>query len=402
MASTFDGVMAFAFMISMILVGTIARAKIGFLRNALVPASLIGGILGFVLIAAGLSFGNSAADFTAFTFHFFTLSFMSLVLTGSEKGATKGTIVPGGTWLSVLWVMSLVMQAIIGIGVIAAYDAVSGEGLSFFLGAIVTHGFTQGPGQALAMGSIWEHDLGVTHAINFGLIYASIGFIAAFLIGVPVARHAIKAGINFNRAARIDDEFLTEPFTGLTARENDQSTIRVLYAGNIGEGQGLHAILPDLARRMTSRMSFRIIGAGGREPALRQAIADNNIQNIEILPPVDRSKLIEEYAQAQVLFLHLNSYEAFEKVLPSKVFEYAATGKPVWAGVAGFAADFIRCEVSNSAVFHPCDAAAAEQVFANLKLRLTRRDKFISRYARKNIMRSMVADMLELLPGEQL
>lgn len=230
MASTFDGVMAFAFMISMILIGTIARAKIGFLRNALVPASLIGGILGFVLIAAGLSFGNSAADFTAFTFHFFTLSFMSLVLTGSEKGATKGTIVPGGTWLSVLWVMSLVMQAIIGIGVIAAYDAVSGEGLSFFLGAIVTHGFTQGPGQALAMGSIWEHDLGITHAINFGLIYASIGFIAAFLIGVPVARHAIKAGINFNRAARIDDEFLT----GIRDRDSNVSAGRqITHSGNV-------------------------------------------------------------------------------------------------------------------------------------------------------------------------
>jgi len=31
---------------------------------------------------------------------------------------------------------------------------------------------------------------------------------------------------------------------------------------------------------------------------------------------------------ADVLFLHLNAYKAFEKVLPSKIFEYAATGRP--------------------------------------------------------------------------
>jgi ESS family glutamate:Na+ symporter len=230
MASTFPGVMAFAFMIAMILIGTALRAKVGVLRTALVPASLIGGLLGFSLIATGLSLGHTSADFTAFTFHFFTLSFMSLVLTGSEQGASTRTIVPGGTWLSVLWVMSLVLQALIGLAVIAGYNAASGEGLSYFLGIIVTHGFTQGPGQALAMGSIWENELGITHAINFGLIYASVGFIAAFTIGVPVARYAIKAGMNFNSSARIDDEFLT----GIRNRDSDVSAGRqITHSGNV-------------------------------------------------------------------------------------------------------------------------------------------------------------------------
>ena len=43
-----------------------------------------------------------------------------------------------------------------------------------------------------------------------------------------------------------------------------------------------------------------------------------------------------------ILFIHLNAYPAFEKVLPSKIFEYAATGKPILAGVSGYSADFIR------------------------------------------------------------
>ena len=64
-----------------------------------------------------------------------------------------------------------------------------------------------------------------------------------------------------------------------------------------------------------------------------------------------------------MLFLHLGAHAAFEKVLPSKLFEYAALGKPVLAGVAGFAARFVREEISNAAVFPPCDVAGAVRAF---------------------------------------
>ncbi|MCZ6503696.1 MAG: sodium:glutamate symporter [Gammaproteobacteria bacterium] len=209
MAATFPGVIAFAFLVSMILAGVILRARIPFLQNNLVPASLIGGVLGFMLVSSGLSLGFDNVDFTPFAFHFFTLSFMSLVLTGSEStGKSGGSVVPGGMWMSVIWIMSLVLQALVGLAVILVFNQVSGGDLSYFLGVIATHGFTQGPGQALALGSIWENELGITHAINFGLIYASVGFLMAFVVGVPVARRAIRAGLNFNQSARIDDEFL--------------------------------------------------------------------------------------------------------------------------------------------------------------------------------------------------
>jgi glutamate:Na+ symporter, ESS family len=209
MAATFPGVIAFAFMVSMILAGVILRAKIPFLQSNLVPASLIGGVLGFVLVSLGLSFGLESSDFTVFAFHFFTLSFMSLVLTGGES-QKKGdaNVVPGGMWLSTVWVMSLVLQSLAGLAVILIYNHVSGGQLSYFLGMIATHGFTQGPGQALALGNIWETELGIEHAVNFGLTYASFGFIAAFVVGVPIARSAIRAGLNYNKAARINDEFL--------------------------------------------------------------------------------------------------------------------------------------------------------------------------------------------------
>ena len=211
MQSTFDGLLAFAFVAAMLMAGTILRAKVGFLRRALVPASLLGGVLGFGLLSAGLGYGYASEDFGVFTFHCFTLSFMSLVLTGNDDATKGGSVTLGGSWLAVVWVMSLVLQALVGLTVVLAYNGIGvgdDEPLSKFLGLLVTHGFTQGPGQALALGNIWETEFGIAHAINFGLIYASMGFLAAFVIGVPVARWAVRRGLNQNKNARIDDEFL--------------------------------------------------------------------------------------------------------------------------------------------------------------------------------------------------
>ena len=118
--------------------------------------------------------------------------------------------------------------------------------------------------------------------------------------------------------------------------------LQVVYAGNIGEGQGLHAILPQLAQRLGGRAQFRVIGDGGRRELLLERLRQAGVHTVEVLPPMPRSALLEAYSTADILFLHLNAQAAFEKVLPSKIFEYAATGKPIWAGVAGYAAQLHR------------------------------------------------------------
>lgn len=190
----------------------------------------------------------------------------------------------------------------------------------------------------------------------------------------------------------IDDEFLSVPIPESEPRTSD--VVEVLYAGNLGEGQGLHAIIPDLAKRMRGRVRFKIIGDGGRKEALCATLASTGVDNVELLPPMKRAQLIEAYQAADVLFLHLNDYDAFRKVLPSKLFEYGAMGKPIWAGVAGYAAEFMRTELDNSAVFHPCNAVEAERVFSQLRLQNEPRDRFAAKFARKNIANEMANDVV--------
>jgi glycosyltransferase involved in cell wall biosynthesis len=193
----------------------------------------------------------------------------------------------------------------------------------------------------------------------------------------------------------IDEEFLTPSAHPIARAAGDTRTL-VLYAGNIGEGQGLHEILPPLALALNERARFVVVGDGGRRATLQAALAAAGIDNVELRLPVSRTELIDAYRASDVLFLHLGSHAAFEKVLPSKLFEYAALGKPILAGVAGYAARFIHEEIDNAAVFAPCDVAAALVAFDSLQLTDRPRPEFVAKYARVNIARAMADDMVVL------
>ena len=191
----------------------------------------------------------------------------------------------------------------------------------------------------------------------------------------------------------IDNEFLNLPQTPLT-KDESLHPATLVYAGNIGDGQGLHTILPDLAKQTNGLYQFNVIGDGGKKQLLNDKT--KNIPNIKLLPPVNREVLIDEYLKADILFLHLNDYPAFEKVLPSKIFEYAATGKPILAGVSGYAAKFIESEVENAEVFYPGNSTQAYKALEELSLIQTERSAFIDKYNRSKIMNDMSESILKV------
>ena len=139
----------------------------------------------------------------------------------------------------------------------------------------------------------------------------------------------------------IDDEFINYKFND---RQRNNDLLKVVYAGNIGKCQALHKILPELATLTPGKFEYHIYGDGGAGNLLEKAIKVKNIKNIHIKKPVNRQNLLEIYNEADALFLHLDDKSAFEKVLPSKIFEYAATGKPLLAGVAGYASRIFEKE----------------------------------------------------------
>ena len=177
----------------------------------------------------------------------------------------------------------------------------------------------------------------------------------------------------------VDKFFINNNFS---IRQKNLNPI-ILYAGNIGDGQGLHKIIPDIANSVKD-FQFKLIGDG----SAKKLLIDNDLfksqNNIEILKPMLRNELINEYHNADILFLHLNDHKAFHKVLPSKIFEYAAK--------------FLKEQVKGVEVFDPCDVISMKTGLEKLLNgpKIIDRNDFCSRYSRKKIMKKLAKDVLTL------
>ena len=64
-------------------------------------------------------------------------------------------------------------------------------------------------------------------------------------------------------------------------KPSEQFTL--LYVGNIGKSQGLHKIIPQLAKRLEGCAHIKIIGDGRRKIHLENAIHAFGCTNVEIL-----------------------------------------------------------------------------------------------------------------------
>lgn len=192
----------------------------------------------------------------------------------------------------------------------------------------------------------------------------------------------------------IDEVFLNLPLSESGSTDGPKT---ITYAGNMGEGQGLHIIVPQAAKALGKDYKFKLIGDGGAKQKLVEELDRLEVQNVEFIPPVKREELLEIYNNSDFLFIHLNDYDAFKKVLPSKVFELGAYDKPIIAGVAGFANNFIEKNISNKILFLPGDVEDMVSQLKNYTYKNEVREDFIKKYKRENINREMAQSIVSYL-----
>ena len=168
----------------------------------------------------------------------------------------------------------------------------------------------------------------------------------------------------------------------------------ITYAGNIGEGQGLEILLPKVLSKLPSDFEIHVYGSGSKLLNLKKLSL--KYENLLVFAPVGRTELLDVYRRSAILLLHLNALPAFEKVLPSKVFEYGATGKPVLAGVSGYSVDFIKTNLPSWHIFDPCDGEGFLRELSRCDLDCSQNSHFVHRYAREAIMSNMAKQVLSL------
>ncbi|MCK9187962.1 WcaI family glycosyltransferase [Acidithiobacillus sp.] len=108
----------------------------------------------------------------------------------------------------------------------------------------------------------------------------------------------------------------------------DPETVLILYAGGMGEKQGLEVVL-EAARRCADepRLQFLMVGAGGARTRLERQAAAMGLRNLRFAPvqPVER---LAEMLAAGDIHLVVQRRDAADLVMPSKLTNILAAGRP--------------------------------------------------------------------------
>lgn len=117
----------------------------------------------------------------------------------------------------------------------------------------------------------------------------------------------------------------------------------VMYAGNLGEVQGLEVVVAaaDILRDQ-HRLGFVFVGGGVAEQHLRRLVAERGLENVRFVGPQPSRRMADVLALGDVQLVTLKDLPLFHCTLPSKVQATLAAGRPIIAAVGGDAAAVVE------------------------------------------------------------
>ena len=173
----------------------------------------------------------------------------------------------------------------------------------------------------------------------------------------------------------------------------------VLYAGNLGFGQGLNKFVTSFSKNLPPNWIFKIVGNGNQFNSINNLIEKESLTNTFLSKSIERKKLLKLYKKADVFLIHLNNFECLNYVIPSKSFELGLMKKPIIAGVEGYAAKFLKKEIPNVFTFSPCNGKDAIIALENSLRKKNFSDKkrilLLKNYYRKNLMNKYIELILK-------
>lgn len=115
----------------------------------------------------------------------------------------------------------------------------------------------------------------------------------------------------------------------------------VVYAGNIGELQGLQTAVEAAHAAADAGVVLRIVGDGTDRERLRDLVEARGYHNVEFLPAVPQAEMPAVYAAADYALVCLRDLPVFRGTIPSKLQGALAHGVPVIVTVPGDAREIV-------------------------------------------------------------
>lgn len=118
------------------------------------------------------------------------------------------------------------------------------------------------------------------------------------------------------------------------------------YVGTIGMAHGLEVVVRaarTLQEQGRTDIAFLIVGDGARRAELERLAAQESVQSLVIFTGrMSRDQMPTVLASSDASLVHLRKTELFETVVPSKIFETMAMGRPIIMGVRGESREIVK------------------------------------------------------------
>ena len=128
----------------------------------------------------------------------------------------------------------------------------------------------------------------------------------------------------------------------LTAELGIDGKLVVGYVGTHGMAHNLEAIVGAAHRLDDGNTVLLLIGDGARKQAVAEIVRSAGARNVLLLDPVPKEQIARYWSVIDVALVPLRRDPVFTTVIPSKIFEAAAMGKPILLGVDGQAREIVE------------------------------------------------------------
>lgn len=166
------------------------------------------------------------------------------------------------------------------------------------------------------------------------IITVSPAFAAEIEMQTPGVLHKIQylpngADLEFYQAPRL--------WSGsyLRTTPEDDALFHVNYAGVFSDYTKLETLL-DVAEQLQERspnIRINLAGGGYQLDTLQQQIESRQLQNVKLWPALPKNRISKFIMEGDLSIINYRNLEIFGQVLPNKLFDYLAAGKPILAAV---------------------------------------------------------------------
>jgi len=204
---------------------------------------------------------------------------------------------------------------------------------------------------------MWPETLRATGMISNTAVLDAIGWVAKLIYCHSTAISVISPGFRENLIEKgvppekihvvsnwVDEDtyYMAEPDPQLASKLGLADRYNIMFAGNRGKAQNLETVLEAaVLTQDLKELQYVFVGSGVELENLRDIAHRRNITNVRFLGRYPAEEMPGLYAHADILLVHLKDDPLFRITIPSKIFGYMASGKPILVAVRGDAADLV-------------------------------------------------------------